>query len=450
LVQTNPFAGGGELEYPVLLHAAWATVWQATTVGMDWLHLLPLLTMGQILITVPLFFLLWDIAFPEPHERWRLWLGVPSRTAIIAVQGAVVLGVMALAWDGYIYPQSHFFLTAPFLLLVALLGRAWRERGLVEWTWLTPAAATALVLLLSNAVTGTAAVAAVLLFYLLRAADRSRLVWHRAVFLAGSAAWIAIFLAATPGNAAFGSPGFSYTAAGAIAVLTPALFALIAGVWISGERQPLTAALVMVLSFMGFFTFVFSARDIIVENAARFMYHAVVAGFPLVLEGTVRLFYYLRRELFATAQPFYRQLTGLAGVAALLLFLTLPALASVASAHDHLMYQDRQIVSAEHQDVLAWLAAHTAPDAVIIASPYEPWAVPQFTGRSLLRIDHWLSPQDELFHQVVSAWAGDEAAQEIILPKGDYLLLTSDEHTQWPSVSGEPLFESGGIGVYEI
>jgi hypothetical protein len=447
LVHSNPLAGGGTLEYPTLLHAGWATLWQGFDIGMDWLHWLPLMTLAQVLITVPLFFLLWDLAVPEGRP-WQLWLGIRSHSVAAALQAGLVLYIAGLAWDGYIYPQSHFFLTGLFLLLIALLVRGEHERPTVEFIWIVPATLVALLLLLANAVTGTVAVAAVVVFFLLRAFDRGRPVWQRAGGAGAVLVWLLLFWLLAPGNGAFGQPGFSYTAALPMLRLAPVLLALIAAVWLSLAKPSFLSAAAMACVAMAFFTFVFSTRGIVVENADRFIYHALLIGFPLLLRPLVRLFYWLRRELVLTTLDWPARLSGWAGLAAASLLLLFPAGASVASAHDHLMRQDRQVVSAETQEGLRWLRNYTPADAVILASPAAPWAVPQFTGRALLRVDHWLSPQDQLFHNMTAAWQGDAWAQHLVLREAQFLLLTSDDKADWDVGQYEQVFHNRHVSIY--
>ena len=372
LVNTNPFAGGGALEYPTLLHAGVASVLTAVGISGSWLYFLPAMTLLQIVITVPLFFLLWDSAFPEPNEPWKRWFGVPSRLVILAGQAGLVLFVLALAWDNYVYPQSHFFLTGMFLLQAALLIRG----------HVVPASVVALVLMLSNAVTGTAAVAVLTVFYLLQAAGLKQAVWQRAGYLAGAVFWVIVFFAFTPGEAAFGLPTFSYTAVPAMVRLGPILVVLLAAVWLINKQQFLSAA-VAALVVMSFVTFFLSTRNIVIENAERFIYHALVIGFPLLLSPLIRLFYWLRRQLIDTARSPLQAASGWATVAALLLVTLLPAGASVASAHDNLMFKDERVVTITQREALDWLRENTEINDVILASPNPPWVVPLFTQKIL-------------------------------------------------------------------
>ncbi len=439
LVDTNPFAGGGALEYPTLLHAGVASVLMAVGIKGSWLYFLPAMTLLQIVLTVPLFFLLWDATFPEPNEKWKRWFGVPSRLIILAGQAGLVLFVLALAWDNYVYPQSHFFLTGLFLLQAALLIRG----------HVVPASAVALVLMLSNAVTGTAAVAVLTVFYLLQAADLKQTVGQRAGYLAGVVFWVILFFVFTPGEAALGSPAFSYTAAPAMVQLGPVLIALLAAVCLA-DKQQLLGTIVATLAALAFVTFFFSTRNIVVENAERFFYHALVIGFPLLLSPLIRLFYWLRRQLIDTARPPLQAASVWAAGVALLLATLLPAGASVASAHDNLMFKDEKVVTIAQREALDWLGQNTGINAVILSSPNPPWAVPTFAGRALLRADYWLSPQDEMYSQVTAAFAGNRAAQGVVLQQADYLLLLRDEQRLWELPTYDRVFSNTSVNIYRL
>src|SRR3989344_3304333 len=327
LVRTNPFAGGGELEYPTLVHAGVATALTAFEWEEDWLRLLPVFTFAQIALTVPLLFLLWDLSVRTSKERW---LGL--------VQVGLPLYVLALAWDNYVYPQSHFFLTALFLLLICLLQRAFAERHFAEYIWVVPAGLVTLVLLLSNAVTGTAAVAATCVFYFLRAADKSRPIWQRADYLLGVLMWLALFLFFTPGEAAWGLPQFSYTAAGAMLRLSPVVLALLAAFVLNLEGQRYLEITGVALMLLAVFTFFGSTRDIVVENAERFFYYAVLVAWPALVNPLIQLAYYLRRRLLFTTLSLGQTVAGWGGLVVFLLLFLLPAGASVAGAHANTMF----------------------------------------------------------------------------------------------------------------
>src|SRR5581483_1787281 len=141
---------------------------------------------------------------------------------------------------------------------------------------------------------------------------------------------------------------------------------------------------------------------------------------------------------------------GWGTVAAGLLLLGFPALASVASAQDNLMFKDTHFISLPQREALDVVANATLPDAVILASPNEPFAVPFFTGRSLLRTNYWLSPDDRLLDEVNAAFGGNKAAQEQVLAQADYLFLTKDQRTLWEPLPLKKLYDTKDVVIYQV
>lgn len=450
LVHENPWAANGQLEYPTLLHAGLATFFAGISLGDDWLAYLPALTLVQIVLTVPLLFLVWDVFSPEPKESWKLWFGLRSRWVIRILQGLLALYVLALAWDGYIYPQSHFFLTGLFLLFGALLVSAYSQRGLFQNVTVVPAFAIALILLAANAVTGTAAIGTVLMFSFLRMTDRTRVIPERTVFMLAAVIYLGLFWLLPPGEGAFGKPSFSYTAALDMLRLGLPAAALLASVWLQLGRQQFMSLAAAGLSVLGIITFFFSGREIVVENASRFFYHGILLGFPLLMSPLLRLGYWLRRELIFSARPIGQLLAGwgAAGVAAMLFLL--PALSSVASAHDHLMFQDERKVSLAQQTALDWIRDHTKPENIFLTSPSAPWIIPYFTGRSLTRADYWLSPDDIFLAEITAAFQGSKAAQEAVVTQADYLVLREGEQNTWGELVYPIVFQNPAITIYQL
>jgi energy-converting hydrogenase Eha subunit C len=450
LVRDNPFAGNGPLEYPTLLHAGVATFLRLLGVGSEWQYFLPLFTYIQILFTLPLFFLLWDMVYPEPAEGWKQWLGVPRRWSILLLQAGIVAYVLFIAWDTYVYPQSHFFLTGAFLLLSALLVHAYRQRAFESWLVLTTAFWLGVVLLLANAVTGTAALALLVGFALLRVIDRKQPPLERGLFVLVSGILMALFFVATPGQASFGTPGFSYTAAVDTMRLAPIIIVLLGAAGMQLSRLPFMSIASVLLVGLGFFTFFFSTRDIVIENASRFFYHALLIGFPLLLSPMVQLWYWARRELLYTSHTLGELFAGWSAVAALGLIFLLPAGASVASAHDHLWRKDEQVVGVLQRDALWWIEETTTPQTIFLASPNEPFMIPFFTGRAVLRTNYWLSPDDRIQEQVNQAFAGDVAAREAVLAHVDYLFLSKAERTSWEPSPLTKAFDNGEVVIYQV
>lgn len=440
LVQENPFAGSGSLEYPTLLHAGVASFFQSVGVGANWLHFLPVLTYLQILLTIPLFFLLFDMLGEKLKEGW----------GVRVAQGGLVFYVLALAWDNYIYPQSHFFLTGLFLLLVVLLVKAYGQRGLVSYVTAGIAVVLAVLLLLANAVTGTAAVALLGVLALARMSDKKRELGERGAYLVLLAGLAALFILATPGNGAFGMPGFSYTAALDMARLAPIIMVLLITFFLTATLMSFLHIASAVLVLLGFVTFFFSTRDIVIENASRFFYHAILVGFPVLLAPLIQLFYWLRRQLLYVSRGIMEQAVAWVALGAIVLFFLLPAGASVASAHDNLWRKDEQTVKATERLALWWIEENAPPQAIFVASPEAPFAIPFFTGRSLLRTNYWLSPDDIVLNDVMAAFAGDKAAQEKVLGEADYLFLSADERKQWEPLPLKKVFDNTAYVIYQI
>jgi len=73
-----------------------------------------------------------------------------------------------------------------------------------------------------------------------------------------------------------------------------------------------------------------------------------------------------------------------------------------------------------------------------------------FTGRALLRADYWLSPQDELSRQVTAAFAGNGAAQKVVLKQADYLLLPRDEQGLWKLPIYDQVFSNTAVNIYRL
>ena len=436
LVSENPFAGNGALEYPTLLHAGWATLWSGLGVGTNWLHFLPAMTYAQIFLTVPMFFLLWDV-MQTGKERSLL------------LPGLLVLYVLGLSWDNYVYPQSHFFLTGMFLLLGALLAQSWQTGWRANPAQAATGAGLAMVLLFSNAVTGTAAVAVKLIFDALHAVKPKLAPVERLGWVIGVIFWATVFWFFTPGEGALGLvPGFSYTAAFEMGRMSAVLLLLGIGVYLGFERQAYLSTAVVALMGLAFVTFVFSTRNIVIENASRFFYHAILIGFPLMAQPLLRVYYWFKREVMYSTRTL-TQLTTTWGLAVLLMgVFLLPVGASVASTHDNLLFKDEQEVKTSTRQAMWWIEENTAPDAVVAASPDAPFAVPMFTGRALLRTNYWLSPGDDVLFDVNSAFAGDRQAQARVLAQSDYLLLQEEERELWEPMELDKVFDISAIVVY--
>lgn len=450
LVATNPFADNGFLEYPTLIHAGVADLLRGVTNATEWLGMMPWLVMGQIALTIPLLFGSMDLLVPQPTPQRQEWVGWwRPRTGRLIEMGMVGY-ILLLAWDMYVYPQSHFFITNLFILAVLFFQQAWSLRTHKQLAGMVVVSVIVLLLLLSNAVTGTAAVVLMLVFCGGRASDRSRAVWERVFFLLIGLAWVGLFILLPPGEGALGWPtGFSYTAVPDMLRLGVVVAPLLAAVIWRARTQPFIAVGVGALLLVALITFVFSQREIVVENASRFFYHALLAGWPLLLYPLTRIWVWLRRELWYTSHTAMEAMAVSGATVVGLVLLLLPALASTASTYDNLLRRNEQTVSADMFEALRWLDAMSEMDVVVAASPVPPFAVPLVTGRALLRTDYWLSPDDALGQQVIAAFAGDTAAQAVVQERADYLLLTRDQRAQW-SLGQLPVFENTTVAIYEL
>lgn len=370
LVYQNPFAGNGPLEYPSLLHAGLATL------GFE-PGQLPWITYLQIVLTVPIFFLLF--------EKKNAWLEM-----------GMVLYVLALSWESYVYPQGHFFLMGMFLLMAALLTQSWG--GSVQRTvpQLGVAVLLAVVLLFSNAVTGTAAVLMKIVYDGLQAIKRGQPLPARLGWTIGVLFWIVLFFFFTPGNGALGwMPAFSYTAAHELGRLAPILILVSVGMWLTYERKLFTGMAALGMMVLALAAFVFSTREIVIENASRFFYHAVLVAFPLALPPLIRGYYWFKKEFLLSNRLWTEKVAGWGTLLVLVAVFLLPAGASVASTHDNLMFKDEQRITQEMFEQAELIKQTTEPEAVIPGSPDPPFWIPMLTGRALPRTNFWLSPGPE-------------------------------------------------------
>lgn len=448
LVALNPFAAGTGLEYPAVVHGALADFIAAIGRTGEWLKLLPLMTYVQIIITLPLFFLLWDLITPRPGEMWRLWYGVEHPRLMYWVQACIVLTIAALSWDNYVYPQSHFFLTALFLLEVIAFARAqpmnFKEQLLPAGTGLL----AAVLLMGSNAVLGAAAAAVAIAWGIVRAADKKRLVAERAVWVLSIPVLGGFFLSITTGNGAFGWPNFSYTAALDMVRLAPYVIALSAAAWWQAAKKPFVSLASVACFGLAFVTFFFSTRNIVAENASRFFYEGLLVGMPLLIYPLIRAVQWARRELWHTSHTVAELLIGYGAAATIIMIFLLPAGASMASAHDNLMFKDTQVIDEPVQKGMAWLNNHSSPEALIIASPEEPWIVPVLAGRAMLRTNYWLSPDDGKLADITAAFRGEQEAQKTVKSLADYLVVTKPDRVHWQALKEEPIFDNGAVVIY--
>lgn len=448
-VMTNPFAGNTALEYPTLLHHSFGQLFRATGIGLEWVHFWPLLTLLQIALTIPLFFLLWDIVVPEPGKG-ELWLGLSRRWQGHALQGVLTLGIISLSADNFVYPQSHFFLTGLWLLLAALL---WARSTSYLFS-VVVATIVAIVLGNANALTGTAAVA--LFIITLAAVTISRGISHRQRVLNILCAMIvlAAYVLFVPGQASFGAPNFSYTAANDLLRLAPWATLLLVGIALQYKRYTRESIGVLAVAALTGVVLLFSTRDIVVANASRFIYHALLIGLPFMIRPAIVVIYYLRREFLLSSKTVPEAAIGIVLCVLSLGVLFMPNAASVASAYDNLVRQDEHRISWQRREAIWWLADHTPTNSIVVASPQAPWDIPLLSGRALLRTGYdtdafWLSPDDTTLANLRAALRGENAAQKTVAPLGDYLVLSTDEQALWSQLP-LPVFASKNYRIYKL
>ncbi len=453
-VTDNPFAAGLPLEYPTLLHAGVAEIVSSLGGGVEWIFFLPLMCLLTACLTVPLFFLYMDVAQPEPQTE-TAWFGVQRRGWVYAAQAVVVAYVLGMAWDNYVYPQSHFFLMGLFMVLVSLLVAALRSRGKLFKAQFFFASVLAVVLLLANAVTGAVAIALMIIFTGMRIWDEKISPKARGMYMLAAIIFVGVFLALSSGEAQFGWPHFSYGAAGDMMRFAPLLGLLTAAIFLYATEAFLAMS-VALLTLFALFTFFFAGRGIIVDNASRFFYHAGLVGFPLIAPLGIRLYFWGRREIFYTTRTGVSRLMPVFLIAACAVLVALPPLSSIASTLDHLLFQDEHIISPAMREAGWWIADHTEPTDIVLASPTPPWAVPFLTGRSLVRAGegdgsaYWLSANDELLKQQYAAFAGDKGAQQNVAAQADYLLLSGENRVMWEPVVYEKVFDTKQAVIYKL
>ena len=436
LVNQNPFAQNSSLEYPTLLHASIASLF--TGGSGSWLYTLPALAYATIIMTVPLFFFLWQQARVEKTSHQIL------PTIIIGL-------VLTASWDSFIYPQSHFFLTGLFILQAGVLLQSRRQSGNSQYIYDGIAAAVAVVLLFSNAVTGTAAVALFGIHCLQRILT-TKVPRERVGYALLIAFFALMYITATPGNGSLRGFGFSYTAALDMVRLTPLLILLFAGAYMERKKQIELIPGVAILSSLAFIVFLFSTRNIVVANASRFFYHGLLIGFPLMLAPLEKVWSGIKsiytEKSITTVERLSFALISLTGLGLLLT----PSLSSIAGAYDNLLFKDRQVIDTADRTALWWIEDNTAPDAVFLAAPDSPFSIPAFTGRAMLRTDYWLSPDDNVLNDVRESFTGDIAAQEQVVGLVDYILLQEDERPYFEPLPAqyENVFDSNAVVIYQV
>ena len=435
----NPFAGNGPLEYPTLLHGALGILLK--TVGGDitraaWVLMVPSL-FGTLVVLTSLFR---SLGPPDAPILWGLGGGA---------------AVLFYGWDAFVYPQSHTFLTGLFLLFVLLLLAGEQPRfdlGRVQGRTLATAWVVALVLLFSNAVLGTAAVAVFSGVSLLRM-FRERTLSTRLAWVIGAASLIVLFLAFPPGEGGLGRLNVPYTAFPTIAmVLLPVLLVFRGLRQETGWHRATLTSMAVVLPALTVVTLFFSRRDIVADNASRFLFLFLLATWPVAVGALRPLATSWLREARDRARGFQERLVLWGGIAASFLALALPAATTVAGTTDSLIVSRPTVVSPDELAAFSWIRSHTPPDAVFARAPERlfedlsvaPLGLPAFTGRAQLRSDFWLSPDDESAAKVLEFFRGDRE----VLPPAQYVFC-GPERTPCPD-RHPAVFTAGKVRILTL
>lgn len=438
LLRANPFAGNGPLEYPTLLHRALADLLTATggdITRVAWWLIIPVL-LGTVAVNVL------STQFFSRKENVPLW-------------GAfLLLAAFGSTWESFTYPQSHTFLTGLFFLFILLLVLRDQSGGVVERRILRFAIGTlAIVLLFSNAVLGTAAVAIAVGSNLLQCFNRNWPIRDRLSGLIGSVILVTLFLFFPPGAGAIGTLNVAYTAVPQFLVAALPALLVLWGLWDTAwlHRSPSLLAAAVLLPALGVVTLVFSGRDIIAENAPRFLFLLVLLGWPAVIPVVQRAADWWWRQVRHVEHTVAEQAALWGGGAFTLLVFLLPVAASVAGTLDVLVRKPPLVVSADELAAFAWIRSNTPPDAVFLRAPESafenrdvvPLGLPAFTGRAQLRSDYWLSPDDAVLTSVRAFFRGGP------LPKDASYLFCGPEISACPTAHAT-LFTSGTVRVLEV
>ncbi len=436
LLRANPFAGNGPLEYPTLVHRTLADVMAA--IGGDitrdaWWLILPALVGTVAASVLSLKVLLRD----QTRPWWAALVG---------------LAALGTTWESFTYPQSHTFLTGLFFLFLLLLvlrdqsGHALERRGLRF-----AIGALALVLLFSNAVLGTAAVAIAVGSNVLQFFNRTWPLRDRLSGLIGSGILVTLFLLFPPGQGSLGTFNAAYTAIPQFLVAAVPALVVLWALWDTAwlHRSPSLLAAAVVLPALGLLTLFFSGRDIVAENSPRFLFLLVLVGWPTVVPLLQRIADWWWRQVKHVEHTLAEHVVLWGGGTVVLVVVVLPTVASVLGTLDHLVRKPPLVVSADELGAFAWIRQNTPTDAVFLRAPESlfenpsvaPLSLPAFTGRAQLRSEYWLSPNDDALENVRQFFVNAGPP-----PPGASYLYCGPEMFVCPA-AGAPIFSTGEISI---
>lgn len=435
----NPFAADQPLEYPTLVHETLADVMTAT--GSD-------ITRAAWWLIVPVLFGTVAVSVLSSSVIFR-GQNVPLWTVLL------LLIAYGSTWESFTYPQSHTFLTGLFVLFVLLLVRRDQCEHALERRLLRFAVGgLAILLLFSNAVLGTAAVAVAVGSNILQLFNRSWTPRDRISGIIGSAILLVLFFFFPPGAGALGTLNVAYTAVPQFMVAAVSALVVLWAFWETAwiHRSVTLLGASVLLPVLAFVTLAFSGRDIVAENSPRFLFLLALVGWPAVIPVVQRLGDQWWRQVRHVEHSVAELAVLWGGGAFALLVLLLPAAASVAGTLDVLVRKPPLIVSYDELEAFAWIRAETPPDAVFLRAPEStfenravaPLSLPAFTGRAQLRSEYWLSPDDAVLNEVREFFAGRGPA-----PRGASYLFCGPERSRCPE-AGTNVFTSGPVIIREL
>jgi len=437
LVDQNPSAANSPLPYPTVIHAAIADFLKTFGLSSNWLYLLPAFTIAQAFAIIGMFFALVDVFSDKMRQSRRFHV----------LSGLIVLLVMTYSWSDYVFPQTHLFVIALELFLASILLRN-ESSGLKNLIlWFPIAAITAFLLLVSNSILGTVSVVIIAAYSLFKIISKNNLrtkVTHIILIIF----WFNLFKNFSAGNPNLGQLTISYEYASQL-LQQAGLFLLLifAGLLYrkDGILLKIMATFTALLSFIALF---FSQSSLLLENSGRFLYESIRIAFPLIIPlsliGLDKVFLSQKNTFLPKVVSF--GLLSLAG----LLILILPALASVSKTQYNLEKGDEFVILKNEIEAFNWIKANTKPDAVFLANPEQPWPVPFFTGRAILRAEgYWASPQDGVLDSVKKAFANDPESQASVLEKVDYVILHQKIVKNWVNQKITRVYKSNGIYIYK-